>query len=134
LAGNETTTILEIAQTVRDLLSDVEIVHTEARPGDFGGKEVSSERARTELDWRASTPFREGVRRYVEWRRANEAVVGAPHAVEPVLRRTPGLTLRVPSVPIPAVRRVLASAALSGIIAWGVASDDSFSAFANLFG
>src|SRR5207244_13624606 len=62
LAGTETTTILEIAQTVRDLLGDVEILHTEARAGDFGGKEVSSERAQRELGWSASTPFREGGR------------------------------------------------------------------------
>src|SRR3954463_2822760 len=31
LAGSETTTILEIAQTVRELVGDAEIVHTEAR-------------------------------------------------------------------------------------------------------
>ncbi|HKP89980.1 MAG TPA: NAD-dependent epimerase/dehydratase family protein, partial [Thermoleophilaceae bacterium] len=80
LAGTETTTIAEIAHTVRDLLGDVEIVHTESRAGDFGGKEVASERALRELGWRASTPFREGVRRYVEWRREHEPVVGAPVA------------------------------------------------------
>src|SRR5581483_1035004 len=43
---------------------------TPARPGDFGGKLVSSERAARELDWRATTPFAEGVRRYVTWRRS----------------------------------------------------------------
>ena len=49
LAGTETTTIVEIAHTVRDLLGDVEITHTEGRPGDFSGKEVSSQRALEEL-------------------------------------------------------------------------------------
>src|ERR671929_2349248 len=34
LAGSETTTVLDLAQTVRDLVGDTEIVHTEARSGD----------------------------------------------------------------------------------------------------
>ena len=138
LAGNETTTILEIAQTIRDLLGDVEIVHTEARPGDFGGKEVSSERALRELGWRADTPFREGVRRYVEWRRAHEPVVGAP----PELEREPARTgwrsawreRFTPRVRMPAARRVLTSAATAGALAWGVASDDSYAFLASVFG
>jgi hypothetical protein len=43
-------------------------VHTPARPGDFGGKIVSSDRAERELGWTAATPFAEGVRRYIAWR------------------------------------------------------------------
>ena len=66
LASNENVTIKQIAETVKDLIGDVEIVHTPARPG-FGGKAVCSERARRELGWTAATPFSEGVRRYVEW-------------------------------------------------------------------
>ncbi len=138
LAGTETTTILEIAETVRDLLGNVEIVHTEARAGDFGGKDVLSERALDELGWEASTPFREGVRRYVEWRRANAPVEGAPPQPLPVpvepRRRRPTFTPRFPALPVPATRRVFAAAAAAGLLAWGVASDDSFSAFASLFG
>jgi UDP-glucose 4-epimerase len=78
LAGEETTTILDIAQTVRELVGDAEIVHTEARAGDFGGKEVSSERALEELGWHPRTPFAEGARRYVEWRRARDAQRARP--------------------------------------------------------
>jgi UDP-glucose 4-epimerase len=73
LASDENVTIKQIAETVRDLVGEVEIVHTPARPGDFGGKIVCSRRASKELAWRASTPFAEGVRRYVEWRRDQEA-------------------------------------------------------------
>jgi UDP-glucose 4-epimerase len=73
LAGSETTTILEIARTVRDLVGETEIVHTEARTGDFGGKEVSSDRALAELGWQPSTSFAEGARRYVAWRRERES-------------------------------------------------------------
>src|SRR4051794_8201872 len=88
LAGSETTTILELAQTVRQLVGDTEIVHTEARPGDFGGKEVSSERALAELGWRPRTPFAEGARRYVEWRRGR----GAGRAPPPPRGRGRGAT------------------------------------------
>jgi nucleoside-diphosphate-sugar epimerase/UDP-N-acetylglucosamine:LPS N-acetylglucosamine transferase len=68
LASEESVTIRQIAERVKELVGEVEIVHTEARPGDFDGKVVSSQRARRELGWTAATPFAEGVRRYVEWR------------------------------------------------------------------
>ena len=62
--------MLEIAEAVRDHVADSGIVHTEGRTGDFGGKEVSSERAGRELGWSASTRFAEGFRSYLAWRRA----------------------------------------------------------------
>jgi len=85
LASNENVTIKQIAETVRDLLGNVEIAYTPARPGDFGGKVVSSVRAREELGWTAGTPFAEGVRRYVDWRLEQEkrAAEAAEHAVIP---------------------------------------------------
>lgn len=73
LDGRERVSILQIAETVREAVGSAEIVHTEARPGDFSGKEVSSVRAEEELGWTASTPFAEGLRRYVEWRRGKIA-------------------------------------------------------------
>ena len=72
LDGRERVTILQIAETVRDAVGEAEIVHTEARPGDFSGKEVSSERAEKELGWSATTTFSEGVRRYLDWYRERE--------------------------------------------------------------
>lgn len=68
LASDETVTIKQIAETIKELMGDVEIVYTPARPGDFGGKIVSSDRAEQELGWTAATPFSEGVRRYIDWR------------------------------------------------------------------
>src|SRR5205085_8532444 len=65
---DENVTIKQIAERVQELLGDVEIVHTPARPGDFNGKVVLSTRASRELGWTASTPFAEGVARYVAWR------------------------------------------------------------------
>ncbi len=85
LASDETVTIKQIAETVQELIGDVEITHTPARPGDFGGKIVSSARAKNELGWTAATPFAEGVRRYVEWRRqqATEASAREASAIIP---------------------------------------------------
>ena len=130
LAGSETTTIAEIAHTVRDLLGDVEIVHSEARAGDFGGKEVSSERALRELGWLPSTPFREGVRRYLAWRREHEPVAG-----EPVPARAAPRSWRERLVPtLPSPRRAASALALTLSVGWGAMSDDSFSALAKVFG
>ena len=44
-----------------------EITHTPPRPGDFPGKTISNQRALDELGWKAETPFKDGVRQYVEW-------------------------------------------------------------------
>jgi UDP-glucose 4-epimerase len=70
LVGDETVTVKEIASIVRDLVGDVDILHVESRAGDFSGTEVSGARASRELGWEASTPFVEGVRRYIDWLRA----------------------------------------------------------------
>ncbi len=67
LSGDEITTILEIAEAVQENVDTCEITHTPPRPGDFPGKTISNVRALDELGWKAETPFKEGVRRYVEW-------------------------------------------------------------------
>jgi UDP-glucose 4-epimerase len=72
LASDENVTIKQIAERVKELMGDVEIVYTPARPGDFGGKIVCSQRALRELGWSAATPFSEGVKRYVDWRLETE--------------------------------------------------------------
>ena len=69
LVGDETVTVKEIAGIVRDLVGDVDILHVDARAGDFSGTEVCGARAARELGWEASTPFVEGVRRYIDWLR-----------------------------------------------------------------
>ncbi|HEY5143140.1 MAG TPA: NAD-dependent epimerase/dehydratase family protein [Solirubrobacteraceae bacterium] len=69
LVSDESTTIVQIAELVQELVAPVDIEDVGARTADYVGVEVSGERARRELDWTASTPFREGVRRYVAWRR-----------------------------------------------------------------
>lgn len=67
LSGDEITTILEIAERVQENVDTCEITHTPPRPGDFPGKTISNQRALEELGWQAETPFKDGVRQYVEW-------------------------------------------------------------------
>jgi UDP-glucose 4-epimerase len=67
LSGDEITTILEIAEAVQENVDTCEITHTPPRPGDFPGKTISNVRALEELGWKAETPFKDGVRQYVEW-------------------------------------------------------------------
>jgi UDP-glucose 4-epimerase len=70
LVGAEDVTVAEVAETVRELVGGVEVLRVPGRAADFGGAPVRGERAERELGWSASTPFHEGVRRYVDWHRA----------------------------------------------------------------
>ena len=72
LDGVRKVTIKEIAETIQNVLGDVKIEYVEGRPGDFTGKEVSSVRAKDELNWEAKTSFEEGVRRYIDWYKSRE--------------------------------------------------------------
>jgi len=85
LSGDEVVTILEIAERVQENTDGCEIVHTPPRPGDFPGKEISNERALAEIDWKAATSFREGVRRYVEWVRGSTRPPDPVPGLKPVL-------------------------------------------------
>jgi hypothetical protein len=130
---------------VRDLVGDAEIVHTPARAGDFGGKEVSGERALEDLGWEPVTPFREGARRYVEWKREREAVPAAaaleapapaePASAEPAGARRP-VRDRIAALVLPIPRRLrpLVTAALvTAVFFWSFASDDGLSVIAWAF-
>src|SRR4051794_7390372 len=100
LVGEEDVSVRGIADAVRAVVGEVEVVHTPGRTGDFAGAPVCGERAAAELGWRPATPFAEGVRRYIEWHRA-AAVPPAP------ARRGAGpasLGRRLPPPPAPAAR------------------------------
>jgi len=83
LVSDRDVSIREIAHTVRDLVGDVDVVHTEARTADFGGVVVCGKRASRELGWEARTPFEDGLRRYIDWYRADAARNGDLPAVTP---------------------------------------------------
>src|SRR5690348_974259 len=63
LVGSEDVSVRGIADAVRAVVGDVDVVHTPGRTGDFAGAPVCGERAAEELGWRPATPFAEGVRR-----------------------------------------------------------------------
>lgn len=74
LEGTWRVTVLEVAEGIRNLIGDhVRIEFVPGRPGDFGGKEVSGEKARRELDWIPTVEFEKGLKRTVEWFRAKWA-------------------------------------------------------------
>lgn len=78
LDGAEKITINRIVETVRKVVGDVEVVHTEARPGDFAGKECISIRAKEELGWEPKVSFEDGVKRYLTWYKQRHAEGGGP--------------------------------------------------------
>jgi UDP-glucose 4-epimerase len=91
LVGSEDVTVRDIAETVRTIVGDVRVEHVPGRTGDFNGAPVSGERAAEDLGWRATTPFDEGVRRYVAWHRAGADREAAPAAWPRVLARRAAL-------------------------------------------
>jgi UDP-glucose 4-epimerase len=72
LTGAEVITINQVAETVQEVVGDVEIIHQEAREEDFGGKLVDNSKAKEELGWSPTTTFGEGVRAFVEWYKQQE--------------------------------------------------------------
>jgi UDP-glucose 4-epimerase len=68
LDGAEKVTILRIAETVLRLTgSDRPIEFMPARAGDYGGKDVLSDKAKAELGWVPEINFEEGMKRTVPW-------------------------------------------------------------------
>ncbi|NIN97187.1 MAG: NAD-dependent epimerase/dehydratase family protein [Anaerolineae bacterium] len=71
LEGMRKVTIREIAETIDGLLGGhVKIEYLPARPGDYGGKEVSADKARRELGWEPAVDFEDGMKRTLSWFRA----------------------------------------------------------------
>jgi UDP-glucose 4-epimerase len=68
LKGPEPITIRRIAEEVRDLLeAPFTIAGGPLEPGDYAGRVISGEKAKRVLGWEATTPFAQGLRRYVDW-------------------------------------------------------------------
>ena len=68
LEGLEKVTVLDVAERIRDLIGEhVKITKVPARAGDFGGKDVSAEKAERELGWSAKVSFESGIKTTVEW-------------------------------------------------------------------
>lgn len=68
LEGKVAISVKEVAEMVKKLVGEgVEIEYKEARPGDYGGKYVSGNKAKRMLDWEPKIEFEEGMRRYIDW-------------------------------------------------------------------
>jgi UDP-glucose 4-epimerase len=68
LEGSQKITITDVAMTIDKVLGGgVRIEHVPARPGDYGGKEVSAKKVLYELEWEPKVDFEEGMKRTVEW-------------------------------------------------------------------
>ncbi|MFH0861131.1 MAG: NAD-dependent epimerase/dehydratase family protein [Candidatus Altiarchaeota archaeon] len=67
LSGKEKITIKQIAETVKDILGNVEIKYEGSREGDFSGKEVVSEKARKDIGWEPKITFEKGLKKYIDW-------------------------------------------------------------------
>jgi UDP-glucose 4-epimerase len=68
LEGREPVSVRRIVEAVQAAVGGhvgVELVP--ARAGDYAGRAVSAAKASRLLGWEASTPFEEGVRRYLDW-------------------------------------------------------------------
>ena len=77
LEGSERVTIRRLVDSISTALDQpVNVAYSDARTGDYEGREISAARAAELLDWRPTVMFEEGLRRYVEWHLAE--VVGAP--------------------------------------------------------
>jgi UDP-glucose 4-epimerase len=71
LEGGRKVTVLEVAEGIQRILgSGVRIEFVPERPGDFGGKDVSGDKACRQLGWRPRVEFEEGLRETVEWFRS----------------------------------------------------------------
>src|SRR4051794_16527397 len=135
LAGTRQVSILEIAQTVQEVVGDTEIVHTEARTGDFAGRHVHSDRALEELGWEDATSFEQGVRGYLAWRlEREETVVPAPLAQRALARARRRVAAVRSPVPRWRLRPVFTTALVSAGLMWSFATDDSFTLIARAVG
>jgi UDP-glucose 4-epimerase len=69
LEANEPISIRQLAETIGELVGDVEVTFGPSRPGDYKARRVSSERARLELGWTPRYDFAAGLQRTLEWYR-----------------------------------------------------------------
>jgi UDP-glucose 4-epimerase len=73
LESEEAISIRQLAETVRDLVGDVEVTFGPSRPGDYRARTVSSARARDEIGWVPQHSFAEGMRKTLAWYREQQA-------------------------------------------------------------
>src|SRR4051812_43145502 len=93
LEGREKISIRAMVESIGEALGrPVDVTYTPARTGDYGGREISADKAERVLGWRAGVPFAEGLRRYVDWHLARDVAslaTAAPAAPTAPVPATP---------------------------------------------
>jgi len=72
LESDEAISIRTLAETVRDLVGDVDVAFGPTRPGDYRARVVRSDRAREELGWEPQHTFAEGLKKTLAWYREQQ--------------------------------------------------------------
>ena len=67
LAGSEFVTMNQIAEALKEIFGDLPIKYEPARPHDFEGSVTSIEKAEQLLKWKPKTPFKVGLKKYVDY-------------------------------------------------------------------
>src|SRR5205814_980671 len=65
LEGAEPISVKQVAELVRQMVGDVVIDYRPSRAGDYAARQVSGQRAWTELGWRPEISFTEGLDRTI---------------------------------------------------------------------
>jgi len=71
LAGAEFVSMNQIAEGLKEFFGNLEIRHEPARPHDFEGSVTSIEKAKKLLKWTPRTPFKKGLRQYIDYVKSN---------------------------------------------------------------
>jgi UDP-glucose 4-epimerase len=69
LESDETISIRRLAETIGELVGDVEVTFGPSRPGDYRARVVRSDRAREELGWQPQHTFADGLQKTLAWYR-----------------------------------------------------------------
>jgi UDP-glucose 4-epimerase len=100
LEGREKISIRAMVESIGAALGrPVDVTYTPARTGDYGGREISADKAERVLGWRAGVRFAEGLRRYVDWHLARDA---APEPAAAAAAATAAATPAAPAAQAPA--------------------------------
>jgi len=72
LAGKEFVTMNQIVDQIREMYSEIQVVHDLKRAQDFKGVQVSIEKAKKLLGWEPKYSFRDGLKIYTEYLQNSE--------------------------------------------------------------
>lgn len=72
IAGKKEVTVREVADAIQKIFPGTKVVYKDARPGDYKGKTISSEKAKRELGWEPKVELEDGIKRYVSWLKSSK--------------------------------------------------------------